>query len=159
LRRAPCGSADALSAARAAELLAALQPHGYEGVFAAKARARRLRCPPGGACSPLRWTTLTRVLVRAAVALVLQCNSPCEPLGFPPDGLALFYRAARLTPRAAPVSAFFTGADGCPLSQCRLLAPLHDSAADRCLLVATTHLKAKAGAAHDAVRLAEAQQV
>ena len=87
-----------------------------------------------------------------------QCNSPCEGLGFPPDGLALFYRTSRLTPRAAPVSAFFMGADGCPLSQCRLLAPFHDRAADRCLMVATTHLKAKAGAAHDAVRLAEAQQ-
>ncbi len=92
------------------------------------------------------------------MCLLSQCNSPCEGLGFPPDGLALFYRTARLTPRAAPVSAFFTGADGCPLSQCRLLAPFHDRAADRCLLVATTHLKAKAGAAHDAVRLAEAQQ-
>jgi nocturnin len=87
-----------------------------------------------------------------------QSHSPCEPLGFPSDGLALFYRADRLSQIAPPSRAFYTDANGDALNQCRLLAPLLDRASGRALVVATTHLKAKDGAEQDAVRLAEAQQ-
>ena len=79
-------------------------------------------------------------------------------LGYPADGLALFYRTPRLSALGAPRSAFFAGVDGAPLSQCFVLAQLHDTAVGRPLVLVTTHLKAKAGAACDAVRLVEAQQ-
>jgi len=82
-------------------------------------------------------------------------------LGFPADGLALFWRAARLRPVSPPAHAFFVSPDsGEEYSQCCLWAPLADVAAGgRELLLATTHLKAKGGAACDAVRRAEAEQL
>ena len=144
--------------ARAAdELEAALRPRGYEGVFAAKARAaRRRRAPAAHAYIRSR----LQLTPKRACPPRPQCRSPCEALGFPGDGLAHFWRALRLRALAPPSRAFFTAADGCTLSQCRLLARLADaSAPGRPLLVCTTHLKAKAGAACDAVRLAEAQQL
>ena len=89
-----------------------------------------------------------------------QRNSPCVGLGFPADGLALFWRAERLRRVSAPAHAFFTAPTGEPYSQCFVAVTLADVAAgQRPLLLATTHLKAKAGASCDAVRCASAAQL
>jgi len=85
-------------------------------------------------------------------------NSPCVGLGAPADGLALFWRTSRLTLQGPPQGVFFTDSRGEALSQCALLAHFQECEG-RPLLVATTHLKAKAGEECAAIRLAEARQL
>ena len=59
-----------------------------------------------------------------------------------------------------PAHAFFAAPTGEPYSQCFLAVTLADVAAgQRPLLLATTHLKAKAGAPYDAARAASAAQL
>ena len=83
--------------------------------------------------------------------------SACSSLGFPVDGVALFYRQARFKPMDVPQAGVFTAPDGSSLSQCWLSMLLLDKEAQRPLLVATTHLKAKAD--FEEMRLVEARQL
>jgi mRNA deadenylase 3'-5' endonuclease subunit Ccr4 len=83
--------------------------------------------------------------------------SACSSLGFPVDGVALFYRQARFKPMLAPQAGVFTAADGSTLSQCWLSLLLLDKEAQKPLLVATTHLKAKDD--FEEMRLVEARQL
>ncbi len=86
--------------------------------------------------------------------------SPCVGLGFPGDGLALFFRASRFKALGEARHASFVAEDGStPLSQCFLYRALLDLQSQRTLLVANTHLKAKASPEFDAVRLMEATQL
>ena len=100
--------------------------------------------------------------------------SPAQRFGAPPDGVALFWRAARLEPAAPPAAAPFARADGGPgggggggggpaggaMTQGAIVATLRDRAArGRALVVAATHLKAKDGGPNDETRRRQALQL
>ena len=90
-------------------------------------------------------------------AFSAKAYSACSSLGFPVDGVALFYRQARFKPLLAPQTGVFVAPDGTNLSQCFLSLLLLDKQAQKPLLVATTHLKAKDN--WEEMRLAEARQL
>lgn len=84
-------------------------------------------------------------------------HSPCEGLGFPADGCALFWRVALLEAAAPADAAPYVGAGGAALNQGRLIQLLRERATGDLLLAATTHLKAKEDS--EGVRALEAAQL
>ncbi|KAI8472144.1 MAG: DNase I-like protein [Monoraphidium minutum] len=87
--------------------------------------------------------------------------APPERFGAPPDGTALFYRAARLSPAPGPRGAAYAAPGGRgAMTQGFVIATLADAAAGgRLVVAAATHLKAKEGAANDETRRLQAQQL
>lgn len=85
--------------------------------------------------------------------------SACTQLGFPLDGLAVFFKTSRFKSLAPPKHAAFVTADGQAMSQSWLALHLVDKVAQRPLLVATTHLKAKDTPEYAELRLAQARQL
>lgn len=86
-------------------------------------------------------------------------SSPCVHFGFPKDGQALFWRTSRLQAAGEKFAKSYVDAAGQTLSQGRLLQLLQDRATGAMLLAATTHLKAKAGAECEGVRVLESAQL
>ena len=84
-------------------------------------------------------------------------HSPCEGLGFPADGCALFWRGTLLEAAAPADAAPYVGAGGAALNQGRLIQLLRERATGDLLLAATTHLKAKEDS--EGVRALEAAQL
>jgi len=91
-------------------------------------------------------------------AFARKAFSACTGLGFPEDGVAIFFRASRFKLVDAPKQAAYVS-DGHPMSQCWLSLSLLDKEAQRPLLVATTHLKAKNTKEFAALRLNQARQL
>jgi nocturnin len=85
--------------------------------------------------------------------------SPATKFGFPADGIALFYRHSRFSCSPAPEAHCFQSIDGQPAAQGFVTALLHDKQADKHVLVAVTHLKAKAGADNEQTRVHQVQQL
>ncbi|GBF95430.1 hypothetical protein Rsub_08392 [Raphidocelis subcapitata] len=87
--------------------------------------------------------------------------APPERFGAPPDGTALFYRAARLEPLDGPRGAPYARPDGGGAqTQGFVIATLRDAAAGgRAVVVAATHLKAKEGGPNEETRRLQAQQL
>eukprot|EP00775_Hariotina_reticulata_P003332 gene3332-3609_t len=79
--------------------------------------------------------------------------SPALKFGFPADGIALFYRHSRFSCFPEPAGHCFESMDGQPAAQGYVTAQLHDKQSGRCILVAATHLKAKAGADNEQTRV------
>lgn len=80
--------------------------------------------------------------------------APPERYGAPPDGTALFYRAARLAPIEGPRGApYARPGGGGGMTQGFVIATLRDTAAaGRPVVVAATHLKAKEGGPNEETR-------
>ncbi|KAF6265890.1 Endonuclease/exonuclease/phosphatase [Scenedesmus sp. NREL 46B-D3] len=85
--------------------------------------------------------------------------SPALKFGFPADGIALFYRHSRFSASPAPSGHCFASMDGQPAAQGFVTALLHDKQSGRSLLVAATHLKAKAGVDNEQTRVHQACQL
>jgi nocturnin len=85
--------------------------------------------------------------------------SPATKFGFPADGIALFYRHSRFSCSPAPEAHCFQSMDGHPAAQGFVTALLRDKQAHKHLLVAVTHLKAKAGADNEQTRVHQVRQL
>lgn len=84
-----------------------------------------------------------------------KAHSPCRDYGYPPDGCALFYREEAFQPLLdTPKGFVFPAAtpQAQPGSQGVLLVHLRQRESGRVLVVACTHLKAKAGEANELLR-------
>lgn len=88
---------------------------------------------------------------------VAKRSSPCVRLGFPPDGVCIFYRKARLQPAGDLFSAAYLTEAGEEQSQVRIVLPLRDMVTKHTVCFATTHLKAKSG--EEGVRTLQARQL
>ena len=87
-------------------------------------------------------------------------ESPALAKGGPPDGTALLVRTARFDVSSAETLHFSSAGETAISNQVALLAELRDKAAGgRPLIVCAAHLKAKAGAANDAVRDSQVRQL
>jgi nocturnin len=86
-------------------------------------------------------------------------SSPCERYHCPPDGVAIFYKPDRFQIEGQPQGTMFLDDDGLRRSQGFLQVSLRDTACDRQLIVVTTHLKAKEGAAEEQIRIQQIRQL
>ncbi|WIA11808.1 hypothetical protein OEZ85_011900 [Tetradesmus obliquus] len=105
--------------------------------------------------------TLAAALVPEGYSCFFRAKKPSPALkfGFPADGIALFYRHSRFSTSPAPSGHCFASMDGQPAAQGFVTALLHDKQSGRSLLVAATHLKAKAGVDNEQTRVHQACQL
>lgn len=105
--------------------------------------------------------TLAAALVPEGYSCFFRAKKPSPALkfGFPADGIALFYRHSRFSASPAPSGHCFASMDGQPAAQGFVTALLHDKQSGRSLLVAATHLKAKAGVDNEQTRVHQACQL
>eukprot|EP00878_Enallax_costatus_P027094 GHUV01029138.1.p1 GENE.GHUV01029138.1~~GHUV01029138.1.p1 ORF type:complete len:304 (+),score=44.01 GHUV01029138.1:593-1504(+) len=99
--------------------------------------------------------TLATTLVPEGYSCFFRAKKPSPALkfGFPADGIALFYRHSRFSCSPAPAGHCFDSVDGQPAAQGFVTAQLHDKLAGHTLIVAATHLKAKAGFENEQTRV------
>lgn len=86
-------------------------------------------------------------------------KSPTVKLGYPADGCSIFYRASRFEAVSEGKGEVYMGEDGSPMTQHNLRITLRDRETSRELVVATTHLKAKAGEEENKLRVAQTKQL
>lgn len=105
--------------------------------------------------------TLATTLVPEGYSCFFRAKKPSPALkfGFPADGIALFYRHSRFSCSPAPAGHCFDSIDGQPAAQGFVTAQLLDKLCGRAVIVAATHLKAKAGFENEQTRVHQACQL
>ncbi|GAX79232.1 hypothetical protein CEUSTIGMA_g6672.t1 [Chlamydomonas eustigma] len=86
-------------------------------------------------------------------------SSPCERYMYPRDGVAIFFNPDRFQLQGQPQGTMFLDEDGLRRSQGFLQVLLKDKASNRKVVVVTTHLKAKEGAAEEQIRIQQIRQL